>query len=89
VSDLLLTLLRLIFLALVYLFVWQVARSIGAAPRAAAPPAQAQAGQPGGDREVRLARRARDLVEDSVVLGRSPRPTWCSTIPTLPSSTSV
>ena len=27
--DLLLTLLRLIFLALVYLFVWQVARSIG------------------------------------------------------------
>lgn len=28
--DLLLTLLRLIFLALVYLFVWQVARSIGA-----------------------------------------------------------
>jgi pSer/pThr/pTyr-binding forkhead associated (FHA) protein len=29
VPDLLLTLLRLIFLALVYLFVWQVARSIG------------------------------------------------------------
>jgi len=28
--DLLLTLLRLIFLALVYLFVWQVARAIGA-----------------------------------------------------------
>jgi pSer/pThr/pTyr-binding forkhead associated (FHA) protein len=28
VSDLILTLLRLIFLALVYLFVWQVARSI-------------------------------------------------------------
>lgn len=28
-ADLILTLLRLIFLALVYLFVWQVARSIG------------------------------------------------------------
>jgi hypothetical protein len=30
VPDLLLTLLKLIFLALVYLFVWQVARAIGA-----------------------------------------------------------
>jgi pSer/pThr/pTyr-binding forkhead associated (FHA) protein len=71
VSDLLLTLLRLIFLALVYLFVWQVARSVGS-HLGLRPPRR---GRRAGSRLVvvksdSLAGRE-IVVEDSVVLGRS------------------
>jgi hypothetical protein len=69
--DLILTLLRLIFLALVYLFVWQVARAIG--------------GQLGFGNAARLARTGNRVVvvrsddqagmtfrvKDATVLGRS------------------
>ncbi|HEY5685452.1 MAG TPA: FHA domain-containing protein [Acidimicrobiia bacterium] len=69
--DLLLTLLRLIFLALVYLFLWQVARSIsnhlGLRRRAGA--------RRSGTRIVVLRSETQPgldfTVEDSVVLGRS------------------
>lgn len=70
--DLLLTLLRLIFLALVYLFVWQVARAIGAHLGLAPVRRRRKPGtrvvvvrsdqRPGLDFEV----------TDAVVLGRSP-----------------
>jgi hypothetical protein len=70
--DLILTLLRLIFLALVYLFVWQVARAIG--------------GQLGFGNTARMARSGNRVVvvrsddqagmsfrvKDATVLGRSP-----------------
>lgn len=70
--DLLLTLLRLIFLALVYLFLWQVARSIAG---------HLGLRRPGGSRRsgTRIVVLRSDThpgldftVDDSVVLGRSP-----------------
>lgn len=71
-ADLILTLLRLIFLALVYLFVWQVARSIGS-----------HLGLGGGGRRRRAGNRVvfvrsetqtglDVVVTDAVVFGRSP-----------------
>jgi pSer/pThr/pTyr-binding forkhead associated (FHA) protein len=70
--DLLLTLLRLIFLALVYLFVWQVARAIGAHLGLA--PIRRK--RKPGTRVVMLRsdqQAGMDFqVTDAVVLGRSP-----------------
>ncbi len=70
--DLLLTLLRLIFLALVYLFVWQVARAIGAHLGLA--PIRRK--RKPGTRVVMLRsdhQSGMDFqVSDAVVLGRSP-----------------
>lgn len=70
-SDLLLLLLRLVFLALVYLFVWQVARSVGT-HLGLRPPRR---GRRGGSRLVVLRSDTQAgmeiAVEDSVVLGRS------------------
>lgn len=71
-ADLILTLLRLIFLALVYLFVWQVARSIGS-----------HLGLGGGGRRRKAGNRVvfvrsetqtglDVVVTDAVVFGRSP-----------------
>lgn len=71
-ADFILTLLRLIFLALIYLFIWQVARSIGA-----------HLGLGGGGPRRRAGTRVVFVrsetqagvdftVTDSVVLGRSP-----------------
>ena len=70
--DLLLTLLRLIFLALVYLFVWQVARAIGAHLGLA--PIRRK--RKPGTRVVMLRSDQQSgmdfQVTDAVVLGRSP-----------------
>lgn len=69
--DLLLTLLRLIFLALVYLFVWQVARSIAGHLGIRKRPGRRR----GGTRMVVVRSEAQSgldfTVADSVVLGRS------------------
>jgi hypothetical protein len=70
--DLLLTLLRLIFLALVYLFVWQVARAIGAHLGLAPIRRKRKAGT-----RVVVVRSEQQsgmdfAVTDAVVLGRSP-----------------
>lgn len=69
--DLLLTLLRLIFLALVFLFVWQVARSISSHVGLRGQPGRRRAG-------TRIVMVRSDTqagldftVEDAVVLGRS------------------
>lgn len=70
--DLLLTLLRLIFLALVYLFVWQVARAIGA-HLGLAPTRRKR--KPGSRVVVVRSESQSGLdftVTDAVVLGRSP-----------------
>ncbi len=69
--DLLLTLLRLIFLALVYLFVWQVARAIGAHLGLA----PARRNRKPGTRVVVVRSDSQSgldfSVSDAVVLGRS------------------
>jgi hypothetical protein len=72
VPDLLLTLLRLIFLALVYLFVWQVARAIGAHLGLAPIRRKRKSGT-----RVVMVRSDQQAgmdfqVTDAVVLGRSP-----------------
>jgi pSer/pThr/pTyr-binding forkhead associated (FHA) protein len=70
--DLLLTLLRLIFLALVYLFVWQVARAIGAHLGLA----PVRRNRKPGTRVVMVRSDSQPgmdfSVSDAVVLGRSP-----------------
>lgn len=69
--DLLLTLLRLIFLALVYLFVWQVSRSISSHVGLRGQPGRRK----GGTRVVMVRSDTQAgldfTVQDAVVLGRS------------------